>query len=86
VFAARWTWIVPLLGAALVFSAVLLTTPPGFRSLADLVVTAGAGPTSDAAAYAVATAATLALITLLVLGAACGGLDLMLRKAGRRNG
>jgi hypothetical protein len=77
---------VPLVGAALVFSAVLLTTPPGFKALADLVITAGAGPTSDAAAYAVAAAASLALVTLLVLGAACGGLDLLLRKARRHNG
>jgi hypothetical protein len=70
---------VPLVGAALAFSSVLLTTPPGFKALADLIVTAGAGPTADAAAYAVAAAASLALLTLVVLAAACAAANLVLR-------
>ena len=70
----------PLVGAALVFGAVLLTTPPGFGAIRDVVLVAPSGPTADAAAYALGAAASLALVTLLVLGVACGGLDLAFRK------
>jgi hypothetical protein len=84
-FRARWSWIVPLVGAALVFGAVLLSTPPGFGAIRDVIVVAPSGPSADAAAYALGAAASLALVALVVLGVVCGGLDVLLRKmAGRR--
>lgn len=79
-FAARWSWIIPLLGAALIFCAVLLTTPPGFAAIGEVLFVAPRGPSADAAAYALAAAASLALVALLVLAAACGSLNLLVRK------
>jgi hypothetical protein len=79
-FSARWSWIVPLAAAAVVFSAVLLTTPPGFRAITDLLLGTPRGANADAAAYALGSAASLALVTLLVLAIACCGLDLALRR------
>jgi Mn2+/Fe2+ NRAMP family transporter len=79
-FRARWSWIVPLVGAALVFGAVLLTTPPGFGAIRDVILVAPSGPSADAAAYALGAAASLALVTLVVLSLACGGVDLLFRK------
>jgi hypothetical protein len=84
-FVSPWSWIVPLLGAALVFVAVLLTTPPGFGAISNVVFFAPRGPTADAAAYALGAAASLALATLVILGVACGGLDFALRKILRRS-
>jgi hypothetical protein len=69
-----------LVGAALVFCAVLLSTPPGFAAIGQVLFLAPRGPSADAAAYALAAAASLALIALLVLAVACGGLELALRK------
>ena len=82
-FAARWSWIVPLAGAALVFAGVLASTPPGFGAIGDLVFIAPRGPAGDAAAYALGAAASLALVVLIALGVACGVLDLLLRKLPR---
>jgi len=79
-FRARWSWIVPVVGAALVFSGVLLTTPPGFGAIRDVIVVAPSGPSADAASYALGAAASLALVTLVILGVACGGLELLLRR------
>ena len=79
-FVAAWSWTVPLVGAALVFVAVLLTTPPGFGAIPDVIFMAGRGPTADAAAYALGAAASLSLLTLIVLAVACGTVDLALRK------
>jgi hypothetical protein len=84
-FVSSWSWIVPLLGAALVFVGVLLTTPPGFGGVGNLVFFAPRGPSADAAAYAIGAAASLALATLIILGIACGGLDFALRKIIRRS-
>jgi hypothetical protein len=85
-FASPWSWIVPLVGGALVFVGVLLTTPPGFGALPNIVFFAPRGPAADAAAYALGAAASLALLALVVLGIACRGLDLALRKILRRSG
>ncbi len=66
---AVWRWLVPLLAAAAVFSAVLLTTPPGFASIADVLFGSIRGPNAEAAAYALGAAAGLALAALLVVAA-----------------
>lgn len=79
-FEAAWSWVVPLAGAAAVFAFVLLTTPPGFLAIRDMLLVSGRGPVADAAAYALGAAATLALVTLLVLAGVCGGLALLLRR------
>jgi hypothetical protein len=80
VFAAAWSWIVPLLGAAAVFVGVLLTTPPGLRALSDVVLSAPRGASADAAAYALGAAGGLAFLSLVGLAVACGVLDLLLRR------
>jgi Mn2+/Fe2+ NRAMP family transporter len=77
---------VPLVAATVVFCAVLLTTPPGFGAVGDVILFAPRGPSADAAAYALGAAASLALVTLLVLAVACGGLELALRKRFGRSG
>ena len=79
-FDSAWSWVVPLLGAGLVFAFVLVTTPPGFASVRDVIFVSSSGPLADAAAYALGAAASLALLTLVVLGALCGGLALLLRR------
>ena len=79
-FVAVWSWLAPLLGAGLVFAAVLWTTPPGFRAVTDVVFGSPRGPTADAAAYALGAAGSLALMTLIALGVICGALDLVLRR------
>jgi len=79
-FCATWSWLVPIAGAAIVFAAVLLTTPPGFRAIGDIVLGTPRGPSADAAAYALGAAGSLALLTLLVLGLVLGALDLAVRR------
>lgn len=51
------------------FVYVLLTTPPGFEAVGEVLVGTARGPLAEAAAYAVGAAASLALIVLLVLWA-----------------
>jgi hypothetical protein len=80
VFCSPWSWSVPIAAAVAVFVAVLLTTPPGFRALADILLGTPRGPSADAAAYALGAAGSLALLTLLVLGAVLGSLDLALHR------
>jgi hypothetical protein len=75
-----WTWIVPLVGAAAVFAFVLATTPPGFAAIGTVVFSSGA----DSAAYATGAAASLALVTLLVLTAVCAGAEFLRRRFWRR--
>jgi hypothetical protein len=72
-----WTWVVPLVAAAAVFAFVLATTPPGFVSVPTMIVSSGA----DAAAYAAGAAASLALVTLVVLGVLCSAAGRLLRRA-----
>jgi hypothetical protein len=79
-FCAAWSWIVPLVGAGAVFCSVLLTTPPGFKAITDVVVGSPRGPGADAGAYALGAAATLALVALIGLAAACLGLELAVRR------
>lgn len=69
--APLWTWIVPLIAAASVFTGVLLTTPPGFAALTDVLFGQPRGPNAEAAAYALGAAGTLALVALLVLASVC---------------
>ncbi len=59
-------WLVPLGAALAVFAAVLLTTPPGFGAVGDVLFGSVRGPNAEAAAYAVGAAASLALVTLLL--------------------
>ena len=70
-----WTWLVPLIGAAAVFTGVLLATPPGFRAISDVVLGSPRGPLADAAAYALGAAASLALVVLIGLAVVCYGFD-----------
>jgi hypothetical protein len=79
-FTAAWSWLVPVLGAAAVFVAVLLTTPPGLRALSDVVLSAPRGASADAAAYALGAAGGLAFLTLVGLAVVCGVLDLVVRR------
>jgi hypothetical protein len=72
---------VPLLAAAAVFAFVLVTTPPGLSAVYDVMFISSSGPLADAAAYALGAAASLALLTLLVLAAACGALSMLLRRS-----
>jgi len=73
---------VPVLGAALVFVAVLLTTPPGFGAIGAVLFGSPRGATADAAAYAIGAAASLALLALVVLAALTAGVDFA-RRHGR---
>ena len=79
-FAARWSWLVPLAGAAIVFAAVLVTTPPGFRAVSDVLVGSPRGPNADAAAYALGAAASLGLVTLMLIAAISAGIDFVIKR------
>jgi hypothetical protein len=80
VFRAAWTWLVPLIGAVAVFGAILVSTPPGFASIPQVVFFASRGPSSDAAAYALGAASALALVTLVVLAVACAAIEFAVRR------
>jgi hypothetical protein len=80
VFRAAWTWAVPLLGAAAVFGAILVSTPPGFASIPQVAFFAARGAPSDAAAYALGAASALALVTLVLLAVACAAIELVMRR------
>jgi hypothetical protein len=82
-FRSTWSWIAPLVGAALTFLAVLLTTPPGLRALSDVVLGSPRGPSADAAAYALGAAGSLALLVMLGLAILCGILDAVLHRRRR---
>lgn len=71
-----WVWVAPLVGATVVFVAVLLTTPPGFGALGDVVFGTPRGTTADSAAYVLGSAASLALLTLVVLTLVAIGIGL----------
>jgi hypothetical protein len=81
VFHSAWSWAVPVIGAALVFSAVLVTTPPGFGAMGTVLFGTPRGATGDAAAYAIGAAASLALVTLVLLAALARTIEAL---AGRR--
>jgi hypothetical protein len=49
-FGSVWSWLVPVLGAALVFAGVLLTTPPGFGAIGLVLFGSPSGAVADAAA------------------------------------
>lgn len=74
-FASTWSWLVPVLGAAIVLGFVLATTPPGLSAVGSMLFSSGADP----AAYATGAAASLALLTLVALGAVCAAVDRLLR-------
>ncbi|HEX8967088.1 MAG TPA: hypothetical protein VF937_04355 [Chloroflexota bacterium] len=78
-FRAAWSWLVPLVGAAAVFAGVLLTTPPGLGAVTGVLFGSPRGPAADAAAYTLGSAASLALVALVLLGVACAALDLTTR-------
>ena len=80
-FGAPWSWLVPLVGAALVFSGVLSTTPPGFRALSDVLFGSPRGPNADAAAYALAAAASLALVALIVIATITAGVEFVTKRS-----
>ena len=79
-FGSTWSWLAPIASAAVVFAAVLLTTPPGFRAISDILLGSPRGPNADAAAYALGAAGSLALVTLLALGLVLGVVDLAIRR------
>ncbi|HTD78946.1 MAG TPA: hypothetical protein VK898_15010 [Chloroflexota bacterium] len=80
-FRAAWSWLVPFLGAALVFVGVLVTTPPGLGAIGAVLFGSPRGATADAAAYAIGAAASLALLALMVLAAITHTIEAL---AGRR--
>ena len=79
-FASAWAWVMPLLGAAAVFVAIVWTTPPGFGALAAVVFGSPRGTTADSAAYVLGSASSLALATLLVLALVSIGIEFALRR------
>jgi hypothetical protein len=79
-FGKLWTWLLPLLGAAAVFTGVLLTTPPGFGAIGAVLFGSPRGAAADAAAYALAAAASLALVALVLLACLATGIELALRR------
>jgi Mn2+/Fe2+ NRAMP family transporter len=79
-FGRRWSWAVPLLGALVVFGVVLVTTPPGFRAISDVILGSPRGPTADAVAYTLGAASSLALLALLLLAGLTSLLELALRR------
>jgi hypothetical protein len=82
VFRSPWTWATPLLGAAAVFVFVLVTTPPGFSSVPDVLFGSPRGVNADAAAYALGAAASLALGALLGLAVVMAAIETILRRRG----
>jgi hypothetical protein len=66
-----FVWLVPLVGAAGVFAAVLAVTPPGFAAIGDVLFSSVRGPNAEGAAYALGAAASLALLALLGLWGVC---------------
>ena len=82
-FRSTWSWVAPLVGAAAAFGGVLWTTPPGFRAIVDVLLGSARGPTADAAAYALGSAGSLALVTLLVLTGVSIGIEFALRRRQR---
>ncbi len=79
-FRAAWSWVVPVAGAVVVFCAILLSTPPGFAAIPQVLFLASRGPTTDAAAYALGAASAFGLVTLAFLAALCGLAELALRR------
>jgi hypothetical protein len=79
-----WTWIVPLLVTLGVFSGVLLTTPPGFGAISDVLFGLPRGPNAEGAAYALGAAGSLACVSLVVSAAVCASIDTALQRSGRR--
>jgi hypothetical protein len=73
--------VVSLLAAGAVFVGVLLSTPPGFISLPELILGPARGARGAAEAYALGAAATLALATLLL---SAGVLSLAANLVGRK--
>ena len=71
----------PFLGAALVFVAVLVTTPPGLGAIGAVLFGSPRGATADAAAYAIGAAASLGLLALVVLAVVTRTIEAL---AGRR--
>jgi Mn2+/Fe2+ NRAMP family transporter len=82
-FERPWTWVGPLVGALVVFAAVLAVTPPGFGAIQEVVFGSPRGPSADAAAYVLGAAGSLALLTLLVLAAVAIGIEFVLRLRNR---
>jgi hypothetical protein len=78
-----WCWAVPLGASFMVLALVLLLTPPGFASIGDVVFGLQRGARAEAAAYALGAAASLSLLTLLILWALCAALDALVRSRGR---
>ena len=70
----------PLLGAGAVFCFVLATTPPGFVAVETAVLSTG----TDPASYAAGAAASLGLLTLLLLAIICAIADLLVARLRHR--
>src|SRR4030081_1837241 len=84
-FASAWTRLAPLVGAGVVFLAVVWTTPPGFGAIAGVVFGSPRGTSADSAAYVLGSAGSLALVTLLVLALVSLGIEFALRLRHRRS-
>ena len=73
----------PLLAALAVFSAVLISTPPGFASITDVLLGSPRGPRAEAAAYALGAAGSLALLALVSAWALCALFNAFVRRSRR---
>jgi hypothetical protein len=83
--APAWPPMFALLSAVAVFVGVLLTTPPGLVAPFMLLLAPG-DPRSLAAAYATGAAASLSLVTLVVLAPTLALVGAALRWARARTG
>ncbi len=82
--APAWPPIVATLLALVVFAGILLTTPPGFASVRDVLLVHDDPPRLLQASYALGAAASLALATLVMLAPLFAVLDVIARAAARQ--
>ena len=79
-FERAWTWVLPVIAAGATMTIVLVSTPPGFAALSDVVFGTPRGTAADAAAYALGAAASLGLLALIVMALLCAGLERTLHR------
>jgi hypothetical protein len=74
------TVVAALLASAAVFTLVLLSTPPGFAAIGDVLFGSPRGSSAEAAAYALGAASSLALAALLGAAAVGAVIELLRRR------
>ena len=83
---SAWPPLVALIASLAVFFGVLVITPPGLPALGPVLAGAAGDPAGITASYATGAAASLALLTLAVLGPTLAVIDLTVRSLSRRRG